>query len=74
VAADPLTNILVFVISDCMKSVNPFLERIPNELQEKYFTDYMTEILKLVMAEGYNINDSGIPTKYGIIIAFARKT
>jgi hypothetical protein len=26
------------------------------------------------MAEGYNINDSGIPTKYGIIIAFARKT
>jgi hypothetical protein len=73
VAADPLTNILVFVMSDCMKAVNPFLERIPTELQEKYFTDHMTEMLKLVMAEGYNINDSGIPFKNGIIVAFARK-
>jgi hypothetical protein len=61
-------------MSDCLKGANPFLERIPTELQEKYFTDYMTEILNLVMAEGYNINDSGIPFKYGIIIAFARKT
>jgi hypothetical protein len=74
VVTDPFTNTLVFVMSDCMKSVNVFLERIPKELQEQYFTDHMTEIIKLVMGEEYNINDSGIPFNYGVIVAFARKT
>jgi hypothetical protein len=57
-----------------MKAVNPFLERIPNELQEQYYTDYITEILTLVLGERYNITDSGIPFKHGIIVAFARRT
>jgi hypothetical protein len=57
-----------------MKSINKFIERIPKELQEQYVTDYMTEILTLFMGEAYNINDSGIPFKHGVIVAFARKT
>jgi hypothetical protein len=61
-------------MSDFMKAVNPFLERIPNDLKEKYLTDQMTEMIKLVMGEAYNINDIGIPSRDGIIIAFARKT
>jgi hypothetical protein len=61
-------------MSDTQMAVNAFLERIPNQLQEKYVTDYMTEMLELVIGEAYDINDSGIPYKHGIIVAFARKT
>jgi hypothetical protein len=71
--AYPFTNTLVFVMPDSMKAVNPFIKRIPNELQQQYVTDYITEMLKLIMGEAYNINDSGIPFKYGNIVAFARK-
>jgi hypothetical protein len=70
----PFTNTLVFVMTDCMKSVNAFLERIPKELQEQYFTDYITELEKLVKGEANNINDGGILFKSKIIVAFARKT
>jgi hypothetical protein len=61
VVADPFTNRLVFVMPDSMKSINPFLERIPNELQEQYVTDCMTEMLKLVMGEANKNNDGVIP-------------
>jgi hypothetical protein len=56
-----------------MKSVNPFRERMPKELQERHFTDYMTEMFKLIMAEANNTNTSGVPLKCGTIVAFARK-
>jgi hypothetical protein len=60
-------------MSDYQKAVNAFLERIPNQLQEQYFKDHMTEILKLVKEEANNTDNSVIRYKHGIIVAFARK-
>jgi hypothetical protein len=57
-----------------MIAVNPFLDRIPKELQEQYITDLLTEIMKLNMADTNNsTDDGGIPYKYGLLVAFARK-
>jgi hypothetical protein len=60
-------------MSDSQKAVNPFLERIPSELQEQYVTDYITEMLKLVTGEANSTDDCVIPYKHEIILAFARK-
>jgi hypothetical protein len=61
-------------MSDTQKGFNAFFERIPNQLQEKYFTDYMTEMLKLVTGEANITDNNVIPYKHGLIVAFARKT
>ena len=73
VVADPFTNILVFFlcVSDALKAVDPFLDRIPRELHEQYMTDLVTEYMK--MPETKTTNDSVISIKYGLITAFARK-
>jgi hypothetical protein len=58
-----------------MKAVNPFLERIPRELPEQYLTDSLTELMKLRMTEANNNTDEGVISfKYGLMVAFARKT
>jgi len=74
VVADLFTNMLVFFMSDLMKSVNPFIDRIPRELQEQFMTEFVTELIKLNMGEPINIDDGGILFKYGLVVAFARKT
>jgi juvenile hormone acid methyltransferase len=74
VVADPFTNIFVFFMSESMRAVDPFIERIPSELHQEYLTDYMTEMLKVVMGEENDKVDGKIPFKHGIIVAFARKT
>jgi hypothetical protein len=57
-----------------MIAVNPFLDRIPKELQEQYITDHLTELIKLNMADTNNsTGDGGIPYKYRLVVAFARK-
>jgi hypothetical protein len=56
-----------------MTSVNPFLDRIPKELQEQYLTDLLTELMKLNMADTNNTGDGGIPFKYRLVTALARK-
>jgi len=61
-------------MSELMKSVNPFIDRIPRELQEQYITDLATELIKLNMEEPNNTDDGGISFKYGLTVAFARKT
>jgi len=45
-------------MSDTMKAVNPFIDRIPRELQEQYMTDLVTEYIKVIMGEPSN-NDEG---------------
>ena len=57
-----------------MKAINPFIDRIPRELQEQYMTDLVTEYIKLNMGEPNNTEDGSISFKQGIVIAFARKT
>jgi hypothetical protein len=74
VVTDSISNTLLFVMSDWMMAVNPFPQRIPNELQEKFVTDHMTEMLKLVMGEANNKEDHGVLLKSRNIVAFARKT
>ena len=75
VVADPFTNMFVFLMSDSMKAVNPFVNRIPRELHEQYMTDCLTELLKMKMAETNNNTDGGVISfKYGLMVAFARKT
>ena len=72
--ADPFTNKLLFFMSDSMKAINPFLGRIPRELHEQYMTDFMTELMKLNLAETNNsTDDGGTSIKYGLMVAFARK-
>jgi len=62
-------------MSDTMKAVNPFIDRIPRELQEQYMTDCMTEYIKINMGEQNNSTDDGVfSLKYGLMVAFARKT
>jgi hypothetical protein len=57
-----------------MTSVNPFFDRIPKELQEQYLTDLVTELMKLNMADTNNSTDDvGIPFKYRLVAALARK-
>jgi len=61
-------------MSDLLKSVNPFIDRIPRELQEQYMTDLVTELIKVNMGEQNNPDDGGISLKYGLVVAFAKKT
>jgi len=61
-------------MSDTLKSTNPFIDRIPRELQEQYMTDLVTELIKVNMGEQNITDDGGISLKYGLVVAFARKT
>jgi len=61
-------------MSDTMEAVNPFIDRIPSELQEQYMTDLVTELIKVNMGEQNNNDNGGISFKYGLVVAFARKT
>jgi hypothetical protein len=72
--SDPFTNMLVFCVclSDSLKAVDPFIDRIPRELHEQYMTDCVTEFMK--MAENKTSEDGVTSIKYGLIIAFARKS
>ena len=73
VVADPFTNMVMFFMSDSLKAINPFLDRIPRELHEIYTTDCLTEFMKL--AETNKTTDDVVTTfKYGLIVAFAKKS
>jgi len=72
VLADPFTNMLCFFMSDNLKAVNPFLDRMPSELHEQYMADCLTEFIKLAETNK-TTDDSGISFKYGLVVAFARK-
>jgi hypothetical protein len=62
-------------MSESMKAVNPFVDRIPRELHEQYLTDCVTEILRVRTAETNNNTEDGIISfAYGLLVAFARKT
>lgn len=62
-------------MSDSLKAVNPFLGHIPRDLHEQFMTDCMTEIMRMKMAEpNNNTDDSPLSFKYGLMVAFARKT
>jgi len=61
-------------MSDTMQAVNPFIDRIPRDLQEQYMTDLLTELIKVNMRDPNNTEDGGIAYKYGLVVAFARKT
>ena len=62
-------------MSDSVKAVNPFIDRIPRELQEQYLKECLTELMKLKMAETNNNTDDGVISfPYGLMVAFARKT
>ena len=60
-------------MSDAMKAINPFIDRIPRELQEQYMTDLVTEYIKLVMGNPNTTDDESILFKYRFVVAFARK-
>jgi hypothetical protein len=58
-----------------MEAINPFIDRIPRELQEKFMTDFVTEYIKINMGVQNNNPDDGVISfKYGLMVAFARKT
>ena len=61
-------------MSVLLKSTNPFIDRIPREQQEQYMTDLVTELIKVNMGEQNNLDDCGILFKYGLVVAFAKKT
>jgi len=57
---------------DFIKAGNPFLDGMPRELHDQYIADFMTEFMK--MPETNKTTDGIISFKYGIIVAFARKS
>ena len=60
-------------LSDTLKAINPFLDRMPRELHEQYMADCLTEFMKL--AETNKTTDDVVTTfKYGLIVAFAKKS
>ena len=61
-------------MSGLLKSTNPFIDRMPSELQEQYIADLVTELKKVNMGEQNNPDDGGISLKYGLVVAFAKKT
>ena len=62
-------------MSDAMKSVNPFVGRMPRELHEQYMTDFLTEFVETEAVETKkNTADGVVFYKYRFIVAFARKT
>jgi len=60
-------------MSDSLKAVNIFLDRMPTELHEQYITDCLTEVMKLAETNE-TTNDAVTLVKYGLIVAFARKS
>jgi hypothetical protein len=64
---------LVFFMSDSMKAVNAFIDRIPWELYEQYMTDLVTEFMK-IPETNKTTDDGGISFRYGLMVAFARKS
>jgi hypothetical protein len=58
-------------MSDSMKAVNPFLDRIPRELREQYIADCITEFMKMPETIK-NTEDGVISSKCELIVAFAR--
>jgi hypothetical protein len=58
-----------------VEAVNPFVGRMPTDLHELYMTDYLMEFMDTKMVETSNNSDDGvILIKYGLMVAFARKT
>ena len=60
-------------MSDSLKAVDTFLDRIPRELHEQYMADLMMEFMKKPETNK-TTDDGGIPMKYVLIVAFARKS
>jgi hypothetical protein len=60
--------------SDSLKAINPFVGRMP-DLHEQYMTDCVMEFMDTKTVETSNNADDGvILMKYGLMVAFARKT
>jgi hypothetical protein len=61
-------------MSDALKAVDPFLDRIPTDLHEQYKTDIWTEFVETEAVEiKKNTDDGHMFLKYRVIVAFARK-
>jgi hypothetical protein len=77
VVADPFTNMLECLFFcfflDYLQAVNPFLDRIPRELHEQYMTDLLMEFMKMPETNK-TIYNGVISFKYGLMVAFARKS
>jgi len=56
-----------------MIAVNPFLDRMPRELHEQYMTDFFSEFMKMTETNK-TTDDIVITFKYGLLVAFARKS
>lgn len=61
---------LYFVyITDLVKAVNPFLDRIPSELQEEYLRDFLGEAKSIDMIGV----DGTVNMEYRLLVTFAKK-
>lgn len=69
-------NILLTFISESVKAVNPFIERIPMHDQDAFFDDYLNLVIKMHLALDdihANSNTCRFLTPYKLMIAYARK-
>lgn len=68
-------NYTVF-ISESVKAVNPFIERIPFHDQDAFFDDYLNLVIKMHLALDdihANSKTCRFLTPYKLMIAYARK-
>ncbi|XP_069675150.1 juvenile hormone acid O-methyltransferase-like [Periplaneta americana] len=61
-------------LKESIKAVNPFLDRIPQNLHEEYLNDCLLEASKLkFVEENNNAGETLTAVRYELIIAYARK-
>jgi len=56
-------------VSDAIKAVNPFLDRIPEDLHDDYLNDFIDEFSDM----GHVNGDGTVAANYRLMIAFANK-
>nr|AHZ20738.1 juvenile hormone acid methyltransferase [Diploptera punctata] len=60
-------------LKDAIKAVNPFMDRIPEELQEEYLNDCLSEARRIKCTESNNNVEEVTTVSYDIIVAHIKK-
>lgn len=61
-------------ISESVKAVNPFLDRIPMNLHDDFMTDYIDIVIKMKLSVNCNKTAKrNFITPYKLVIAYGKK-
>lgn len=67
-------NVSLQIITESVRAVNPFLDRIPMEEHDDFLNDYVNIVSKMQLTEmNQEKDDCKFLTPYKLLIAYARK-